>query len=632
MRTEARTRRQDIDILRAFAVIAVCLFHFDMPGFDGGFLGVDVFFVISGYLITEHIRKDIKADRFSFLHFYIRRIRRLVPALIAVTIVTCIAGGLILPRSLFIDAMQSAIAALLYTANLYFWNNSNYFDADAVLKPLLHTWSLGVEEQFYLFWPVFLLLVPLRLTRHAILIAGASSLFAAEYFFDLIPSAVFYLFSFRVFEFAIGAFLACIAVPRVSKVFGGLVGILSLAVIIVSFILIEDTTPNPGLASLPVCLATAGIIAFQPAWMNAAGVHTRVLTRIGLVSYSAYLVHWPLVVYYKILDPGDLDTLEILAHLAATYVLAELLYTSVEKPFQRLPIRTGRAFWIGAPVAAAGISAAALAATPLTYQMPLSGQMTVTQVLDLIPDRRDMLDQSLNELTEAGVVNVEAQRKTVVVVGDSHAVDTSRMLMHNVEGMNIQISLVHSICDPLTEASLTVSVIEHYGDHPQDRTRSQGYCEEFHSRFLHEVQNTSPDIIVFGEAWRRATLPFLNNTINELRRETGSDVVLLGRNPVFLPHPNVVFRDVADVSALNPEAAIRRSRAWDDIDVELERIAEKTDALFIARRNLVCQEESCDILSEGEITYVDGTHWSRAGFELFGARLMNHPDFARLLE
>ncbi|MBK6736527.1 MAG: acyltransferase [Haliea sp.] len=210
-------RRTDIDLLRAFAVLAVILFHFEVPGFDGGFLGVDIFFVISGYLITAHIREQLSDGTFTFSQFYARRIRRLMPALVAIFVITSITSLLVFPRDLLLDFAHSQLASALYVSNIYFWSVADYFDTSSYLKPLLHTWSLSVEEQFYLFWPLCLFFVGVRHTRWFIVVAGVLSLIAAEIGYEVSATATFFMFPFRIFEFAIGAWISVAGIKNLAQ-------------------------------------------------------------------------------------------------------------------------------------------------------------------------------------------------------------------------------------------------------------------------------------------------------------------------------------------------------------------------------------------------------------------------------
>ena len=188
----APKRRIDIDILRAVAVISVIFFHFEVPGFSGGFLGVDIFFVISGYLITLHINDQLSQGTFSFPNFYLRRIRRLFPAIFMTLALTSIAALLILPKPLLNDFSLSQIAASTYVSNIYFWSVADYFDTESIVKPLLHTWSLSVEEQFYLVWPLLLFLIFGRNQLLIIVTLAVMSLLAAELTYEHSPSTVFY--------------------------------------------------------------------------------------------------------------------------------------------------------------------------------------------------------------------------------------------------------------------------------------------------------------------------------------------------------------------------------------------------------------------------------------------------------
>jgi len=202
--------RSSIDGLRAIAVLSVVLFHCGFARFSGGYVGVDIFFVISGYLITRKIHLEIVENNFSFLAFYLARMRRLFPALLATVTVTMLGGTLIFTPEHFSALAQSAIYSILAASNVYFWSQTGYWDLQSNLKPLLHIWSLSVEEQFYLVWPL-LLLCSSRLRHHlglALLFAIVCiSVYFAGVIGELHPSAVFYLMPFRAFEFATGAVL-----------------------------------------------------------------------------------------------------------------------------------------------------------------------------------------------------------------------------------------------------------------------------------------------------------------------------------------------------------------------------------------------------------------------------------------
>lgn len=338
--------RRDIDGLRSLAVLIVVFFHLKITLFSGGFIGVDIFFVISGYLVTQMIFQSVKDGTFSYLKFYTRRIRRLFPALLVVVISTIFLAYFIVPPSSLSSLAQSSIASLLSVSNFYFLFTADYFDNTAHLTPLLHTWSLSVEEQFYLIWPALIVfLAGVKARRNwvpiGLLIAGLASLILAEAFMGSNPSSAFFLFPFRVSEFAVGGIIGFLPALKHQglKHLLALVGVIT---IIIASLMFTQITRFPGvMALIPVLGAAAIIYAGKDTWI-AKCLSITPLVYIGKISYSLYLVHWPIIVLYSV-EAWQFDgftTLEQLGLFAATFALSVLLYHFVEEPFR---IRKGRA-------------------------------------------------------------------------------------------------------------------------------------------------------------------------------------------------------------------------------------------------------------------------------------------------
>ncbi len=334
--------RADIDGLRALAVVPVVLFHADLPGFGGGFVGVDVFFVISGYLITQLIAQDAWAGRFSLARFYERRIRRIFPALFAVLCAVMIAGALLFLPADFRSLGRNAVGATVFVSNLFFWQQSDYFDGPAETKPLLHTWSLSVEEQFYILFPVLLVWLLRRGRSHSVLVilAVAALSFAGSVVAVASDRATaFYLTPFRVWELLLGSLLALGAVPplrsmpaRQAAAAGGLVLILAA---VFGF---SDMTPFPGAAALLPCLGAA-LIIHSGSEGELPGV-SRLLASpvpvfIGAISYSLYLWHWPLFVFAEYYQIHKLSTWQSLGLVAGSFALAALSWRFIETPFRK---------------------------------------------------------------------------------------------------------------------------------------------------------------------------------------------------------------------------------------------------------------------------------------------------------
>lgn len=342
------TYRKDIDGLRALAVLPVVLFHAGFGFFSGGFVGVDVFFVISGYLITGIIFGEIAQEKFSILRFYERRIRRIFPALFAVLAFTLIAGlAIFLPEDL--KALSgSIVAATLFVSNILFWRESGYFDTAAEMKPLLHTWSLAVEEQFYIFFPLFLMVawrwglfrrsarIVKWLTWAALLLSLAASIYGIRYH----DEATFYLLPTRAWELLLGSVIALGAVPRVTRQWlREVLAALGIGLILYAVFVFDMTTPFPGEAALLPCLGAALIIyagrdAAEPTWA-ARLLGMRPFVFIGLISYSLYLWHWPLIVFTKYYMIFQLNQMQEAMVVLAALIVATLSWRYIETPFRK---------------------------------------------------------------------------------------------------------------------------------------------------------------------------------------------------------------------------------------------------------------------------------------------------------
>lgn len=337
--------RPEIDGLRAIAVLPVVLFHAGLQPFAGGFVGVDVFFVISGYLITSILIKDLARGTFSLAHFYERRARRILPALFCVVLV-CLpfAAAWMMPRDLK-DFAQSLAGVATFTSNMLFWYESGYFDTASSLKPLLHTWSLAVEEQFYIVFPLVLMVLWPRGVRTVALVlavVGLLSLALAHWGVHAMPSAAFYMLPTRCWELLLGTFcalylhnrapLAPSLAPSLAVQVGGVLGLVLIAGAVFLF---DETVPFPGLYALvPTLGAVLIILCAVPGTYVCTVLGTRVLVGLGVLSYSTYLWHHPLfafVQYRSLTEPG----LGLMLGLSVLSVLlAWVTWKYVETPFR----------------------------------------------------------------------------------------------------------------------------------------------------------------------------------------------------------------------------------------------------------------------------------------------------------
>ncbi len=329
--------RADIDGLRAIAVLPVVLYHAGISWFSGGYVGVDVFFVISGFLITSIIAEEIRQNKFSILHFYERRIRRIFPALFTVFTFTVAGAALLFLPPDYKDFSQSLIAATLFASNFLFWQESGYFAGPAEEKPLLHTWSLAVEEQYYIFFPIMLFII-WRLMGGRFLLwlvpLGLLSFGASIWGVENKPTATFYLLHTRAWELFLGGALALGAFPMLeNKPLKEVLGWSGLAMIFCSVFLYTAQTPFPGLAALLPCLGATLIIYAQGTKLGQF-LSLKPIVFTGLLSYSLYLWHWPIIVFAKYYLMRELHAPEIAGVIAASFILSYLSWRFIEAPFR----------------------------------------------------------------------------------------------------------------------------------------------------------------------------------------------------------------------------------------------------------------------------------------------------------
>lgn len=429
--------RPDIDGLRAVAILTVLFYHFEL-GFSGGYVGVDVFFVISGYLITGLILKDLDRDRFSIVEFWERRVRRILPALALVVATTLAAGWFLLIPTRYKELAESTIAQSLLVSNIYFWKKSGYFAPDMHLQPLLHTWSLAVEEQFYLIFP-FLLIGVRRISRKSLvpimlLLCGGS--FALSVYCSYRHTlANFYFLPTRAWELLLGALLCAMpAKPIKTRWMTECAGWLGLGAILVASFVYTEQTRFPGVTALLPCIGAALIIGASNDGTTTIGgfLASRSMVFIGLISYSLYLWHWPLLVFARhvAIDPLLLNQRIIL--MLTSVVLAAVSWRFVETPFRKRTVLTSRPRIF----AFAGITAAVLLLAGLSIQKMdgLPSRMP-PQALRYAAGSRDkamQIEVNLKQARQGDFVELGAGDKArpveLVVWGDSHAMATLPVL------------------------------------------------------------------------------------------------------------------------------------------------------------------------------------------------------------
>lgn len=408
--------RPDIDLLRAIAVAAVVLYHAGLTALPGGFAGVDVFFVISGYLISKHLVEEAeRTGRVDIAGFYQRRVRRIAPALICTCFVTtAVATVLLFPVALQ-DYGASLLATVVFVSNIVFWRSAGYFAAQDETVPLLHTWSLAVEEQFYIFIPVAIALLARRGLRPVVLAGFAVSLGLSIGLTDRYPGAAFYLLPTRAWELLLGTIIA-LRLPPIERaaaaVPGNVLAAAGLAAIGASMVVLDEAMPFPGSAALLPCLGAALVIIAGRDGVPrlSAALAVRPALHLGMVSYSLYLWHWPVIVFWTYAGMGPAWAAAVLS-----YVLAVASWRYVETPWRSGAVSVPRLLLASA--AGAALLVALGAALLVSGGFP--GRFSERVVAFDAATRERAASPSRCDPRECGL-GIPG-RPSVILIGDSHA-------------------------------------------------------------------------------------------------------------------------------------------------------------------------------------------------------------------
>ncbi|MBX3503969.1 MAG: acyltransferase [Parvibaculum sp.] len=624
--------RADIDGLRALAVVPVVLFHAGIPGFTGGYVGVDVFFVISGYLITSILVAEIEKGSFSIAKFYERRIRRLLPALFTVIAASSIAAFFFLLPDEMKAFGRSVVATILFASNFLFWKEAGYFDSEAESKPLLHTWSLAVEEQFYIVFPIALLLcyrLAPRLVPWAIGLAGLLSFVLAVAGQTLWPEGNFYLAPPRAWELMLGAILALNIVPSVRhELARSALALSGIIAICLSIFLYDNQTPFPGPSALLPTVGAALIIYAGLAGQSSVGswLAFRPLVFIGLVSYSFYLWHWPVLVYARMYAIRDLTLIESTAAIVASFVLAVLSWRHIERPFrERTALRNRRHLFATTFAGMAAIMGAGIlvvTANGLPWRMPEAAHNALLAATETEGQQRyrcatePLLESYIYGPCPIGADNGEPP--AVLIWGDSHA-------------MALQ-TLYDNLLRKEGESGVMVAV---RGCSPVFDLERVGYdipCSRLIEKLEGYIERTGIQKVVLVGAWREIfssnnttfeghtsfddetrfenVRDGLHSTVVELKEE-GVDVAIMlpapgAKHPV--PHSlvrSILFGREADIEYSVEEY---RSRL-----APLESIIETAQPPFdvvIEVEPLLCGSE-CVTDDKGQPLYYDADHPSQ---------------------
>jgi peptidoglycan/LPS O-acetylase OafA/YrhL len=617
--------RSDIDGLRALSVLAVLVFHIFPEHLHGGFAGVDAFFVISGFLITGLVEKALASGTFSFREFYARRIRRLLPAAQATIALTLLWCALEAPLVLA-PVADSAIWSALSAANLHFYSLAGYFDTSAITKPLLHMWSLGVEEQFYLVWPFGLWLVS-RLggkTHRTFTILALLTVALLSFGWSLRvmksePNAAFFLPHLRAWEFALGGLLGFVPAPRRFPAAREILWLLGAGLLGGSFFYLKESDPFPGLYGLGPCVGTALLI-----WSHNPKLLGHLLTNpvsvyLGRISYPVYLVHWPLLVLYTDYIFEKPQPSELFTIFGGSLVLGALLHHLIEEPFRR-QTPWARRLTLGRPVLMSALFAGSIVggAVLLVRYEPELGNTGGARVWKALAESTAHLDEVTSRgrcyvdmhqrYSERRCFRIQPGTANVLLVGDSMAANVYRGFEEYLRG-RAHVSLAAGAnCRPL----LTPTV-------------PSVACTSRNQVVFRTGDISRFDLIIIIGAFNEPDgMDALPEALSTLKRRGAKRVVVVGSPVRYRRDVNEILWHFKDSSFLAVDAALSRFILESRLPAEaqLKGLAQKHGFQYFSTVDLMCtnpqdlascrhwvDDKSVPIVRDGGHPSVGGARW-----------------------
>ncbi|WP_271895896.1 acyltransferase family protein [Candidatus Phyllobacterium onerii] len=635
--TASKSFRPDIEGLRALAVSGVIAFHFGYSGLPGGFVGVDIFFVISGYLITQHLQQEIaKHGTVNLWTFYARRARRLLPASLFVILVTLVAGYFILAPSEQQLYSKGALFASTYIINLWLIRWSlDYFAVDATNNPFIHFWSLSVEEQFYLAWPALLLLFTrIRPGKHGVFLlmaAVAAISFALCAWLTVVSQPwAFYFSPLRAWEFAIGGLASMALLNNWAKRFpySPAMGWIGLALIIAAYLRVSEQDAFPGFIALVPALGTVMVLlggVHQSAYGPKALLAVKPAQWVGKLSYSLYLWHWPVIVYAAMLVP-DLTSVQRILLMLLTLALSIFSYHFVENPIRRnawLMASTRRSLAFAALLTMTGVTvgyaSATLAKHNITSQQRMIAETAERPSTVRATDESCVLDLETVK-PKPCIFGSQSSSQTIVLFGDSHADHWSTPLIDIAKKDDIRlVTYLKSSCRATRVTTWSIKLKRDYTE-----------CDEWRDLAIKEMIAMRPQLVIISQL----SISHLNEEISDSselspRRRQWADGIKSTIQPLVDAGIKVVFlRDVPTHKAYLDKCVARalwqgrdpsicdtpRAAALNEGDAKIEKgiVSSIQNASYVDMTSFFCSDTLCHATIDGKLMFRDRHHIATA--------------------
>lgn len=631
--TSATIYRADIDGLRAIAVIIVLVFHAFPTLLPGGFIGVDIFFVISGFLIGGILIDQNLSGKFTYTDFYARRIRRLFPALSVMLITAAILGFFLLPPSEYERLGTHIVSGVTFISNIQLMKESGYFDVESTLKPLLHLWSLGVEEQFYILFPILITVFPRNknILIGVIILIGTASFLMGLIWLDSSPHKAFFHPAARFWELFIGVLVAIwlrTKVQNLSVNVANLAAISGLLLIGTGLYFIREGVSFPGWwALLPVVGAAFLIGPGRLSSINRTILSSRVLVRIGLISYPLYLWHWPLLYLVRVHHSGELPTLLAAGALLLSAVLAWCTWRLIETPLRHGGSNTTKGLII--IMLLLGVSGFLIKESHgVAQRYPEAIRSIIAQEYNGKAEARAgtcfmKTEQKYSDFSEECYKKAENfSNRTILLWGDSHAAHLYPGLSKLSQEKSFSLmQLTASGCPPIIGLSIS----------------SRPACAEINSFIFKKIGINKPEIVVLGgywhqyngkNGWSNVDVSHIQKTIASLQQAGVKKIIMVGQVPIWKkPHPSIIIslwderKQIVDFT--NQDLDISSLAT----DRKLQTAMQAMDVNFVSPTDIFCKAQSCMTFSTDarkESVAFDYGHLTMSASYLLAKKIFSH--------
>jgi peptidoglycan/LPS O-acetylase OafA/YrhL len=617
-----------VDGLRALSVLLVVLFHANASLLGGGYIGVDAFFVISGFVITTNIVKSIEARTFSYANFLLRRYARLTPALLVVIATTFIAGLYLLTPRQLIEFSKESISALLSVSNIFFFFNSGYFDGNAAWKPLLHTWSLGVEEQFYLVWPLLLILVYRTKNRliAASLIAGLSllSYIATIWLADRSTNAVFYLMPFRVYQLGLGALIA-ISRLSITGAKGTGATIIGVAALVAASVCFSGTT-SVAISGISSAIAAALFILGAGSSLATLAFGNRIVSSIGRQAYSIYLVHWPLIVLSRDYVSGANPIVSMSLVVVASFALGAVLHRLIENPLRMIANQPRERSPLRRLVFAGSLSLQAcliLASSVLVANngFALGRYPILTKIVDRTLTERGQI-AAISEFGKCtiadgydhfdpdGCLSFASDRPTVALLGDSSGIDTIVALRDEFGPRYHFAHASYAGCPPLLPSPKNAQLLNF------------PHCVEFNRQRFDIIEKMNFKTVVLTAGWEDDFIESSAETVQFLASR-GIKVYVVGVRAIFDQDVTDLLIKAGSVEDANRSLRSHLLSGLVEMNAHFANLVHDAGGEYIEVLSWQCDKVCPATDQDGDLLYVDEFHFSHAGMTLLAGIISN---------